>query len=289
MKLDIVVVDNKSSDNTVLIAQSRNVRTLVNETTQRMAIASLRNWGAEASKGDVVAFLDADMRVPEHWLTVIKQCFENGFKGIMGFVETTPEQAGWVGEAWGARIRLRRNRLMDVDFLPGRNLVVNREVFIKVGGFDPSLTTGEDKDLTMRIKAAGFRAVSNPEVTVIHLGYERSLGEFLHKEYWRQGHTLEFAVRRMYSFRSIRNPVLAFWHLLAGTATLFMFVQLGWMTLLPVALWVAPAVALTWRNTPPSRAGRLFPRIALLEFLRWNVAGIALVSQCRRRIARKLY
>ena len=66
MKIEIVVVDNGSTDNTIDIVKAYGA---IVATKNNGTIGSLRNFGARLSSGDFIAFLDADCIVPEDWLT----------------------------------------------------------------------------------------------------------------------------------------------------------------------------------------------------------------------------
>ncbi len=62
---EVIVVDNGSSDDGPRIARELGARVL---DCPRLSIAALRNRGAAASRHAWLAFLDADMQVPESWL-----------------------------------------------------------------------------------------------------------------------------------------------------------------------------------------------------------------------------
>ena len=149
---EIILVDNGSTDRTVSKAKSNGIHIIENESGKRHKIAVLRNLGTREAKGKILAFLDADMTVPSNWLENAWDYFRNGYEGALGFVETVPPEAGWVGKVWGERSLHQRKEKMDVTFLPGRNICINRQVFNKINGFNESLLTSEDKDLTVRVR-----------------------------------------------------------------------------------------------------------------------------------------
>lgn len=77
--VEIIVVDNGSSDETASIALSLGARV---EIAPGATIASLRNKGAALARGEFIAFVDADMEMPpgylEYFLTLKKKwlrCF----------------------------------------------------------------------------------------------------------------------------------------------------------------------------------------------------------------------
>jgi GT2 family glycosyltransferase len=283
--LEILVVDNGSSDDTVSVARAHGVRVMENTTGKRVNISSLRNLGAHEATGDILVFLDADMLVPSDWLEQASRYFRAGFQGALGFIAKVPDTAGWVGRIWGQRLCRKRSRVMEVDFLPGRNIFVNRAVFEAAGGFDPAFLTGEDKDFTFRVRKAGYRVVSAPDVCLIHLGYEKSLAELWRKEFWRQSCTLQFARKHGLSFRTLRHPALSAWHVACPVAAVVL--ALGWpfspAWLAALLLWPLPAVVI---GGAEARRGRIVDALPLivLTWLRWTAAGVALVSQILRRI-----
>jgi len=279
MSLEVVVVDNESSDRTVEIARELGVRAIENTTGKRLSISSLRNAGAAETHNSILVFLDADMIVPGGWLQKIGEYFSRGLEGALGFAEEVPASAGWVGRIWGNRRAPKHDKAVDADFLPGRSMSVNRSVFEKVNGFDETLTTCEDKDFTFRVLRAGFKVISAPDVVLIHLGYEKTLWEFLRKEFWRQHNTLNFAKRQGFSFRSLRNPMLSAWHLvfLFGTVSYAVTGRDAWLCLL-LLLWILPSGILAILQSGSARR-RDAAGFFVLIWLRWHVAGLALLSQ----------
>lgn len=277
---EIILVDNGSIDSTVRKAKNLGVQTIENKSGKRHKIAELRNIGAKEAKGMVLAFLDADMTVPDNWLENAWDYFQKGFEGALGFVETVPPKAGWIGRVWGERFQLQRKKTMDVDFLPGRNICINHQVFNKIGGFNESLLTSEDKDLTVRVVRAGFRVISIPDITLTHYGYERNFVEFIRKEFWRQSSTLQYAKETCFSLRSLKNPLFSSWHFLF--LIIFVAVLLTqhiYFALPAFILWILPSglivISKLGTRQPPVRIALLF----FLTFVRWNVAGVALVYQ----------
>lgn len=67
----------------------------------------------------------------------------------------------------------RHDALRDVDWIDGACLVVRREAYDKVGGFDERIFLNcEDFDWCYRIRHAGWRIVHVPDATVVHLMHQ---------------------------------------------------------------------------------------------------------------------
>lgn len=278
---EVIVVDGGSTDGTVETAKGMGVRVIENTMGVRRTISAQRNSGARSAHGEIFAFLDSDMLVPPDWLEKAKAFFSEGFMGGMGFTDRAPETAGWVGRTWGMRIYLKLDKPTEVEHLNGRDLFINREVFDALGGFDKGLVTNEDKDLTMRIKRAGYGLRSLPEDRLYHLGYEKGLLEFLRKEFWRQGSSLTAAKKYGISLSTLRHPLLCAWHLLCFISVIgALIVQDIAVAAAFLAAWLTPATIITLIKVDFHMAPLSFPPLYFfLTFLRWNVAGMALVSQ----------
>lgn len=87
--LEVIVVDNNSTDNTVAIAKKKGAR-VIKETQQ--GITPARNAGFNAAKGDIIARTDADTHVPPNWLETMIEIFDSnpdivGVSGPSSFFE----------------------------------------------------------------------------------------------------------------------------------------------------------------------------------------------------------
>jgi glycosyltransferase involved in cell wall biosynthesis len=280
---EIIVIDNGSTDGTVEAVRELGIKIIVNSKGKRKSIGTLRNIGARLSRGNILTFLDADVIVPDNWLQKAKDYFDNGFEGELGFVEDVPDSAGWVGRVWGKRLILRRNRVMDVDFLPGRNIFINCHVFEKIKGFSKTLKTGEDKDISLRVLKAGYRVISVPYPPVIHLGYERDLWDFMKKEFWRQGNTIQIVKQWGFSLRTLRNPILSLWHILMPFYIIISIIFLNtYLVLSLISIWFLPSLIISFSEIKAKKYLNLLLPLFFLTWIRWNVSGLALFYQIFR-------
>lgn len=177
---DVIVVDNGSSDETANIAAKLGAK-VVN--SPEGTIGTLRNRGVHAASGDVILFLDADIELLPSWQDDLDQLFGRTLTDppeVIGSVPLVPESFGWVPKAWRGRPRGQKN----VRHVGSGLMLMSKDLFHRVGGFDETLQTGEDYELCSRIRAAGGRIVQEPALTAVHWGEPNSVRDFFRREMW---------------------------------------------------------------------------------------------------------
>ena len=135
---EIIVADAGSNDQTKAIAQQYGCLVVPGG-----LLPAGRNRGAEASRGEVLLFLDADVILPAHFLKNAVEKMARYQLGIAGF-PMLPHQGNAVD-------RLAHNILNLFSYLTQRwapyasaAILVNKEVYQSVGGFDETITFIED-------------------------------------------------------------------------------------------------------------------------------------------------
>jgi glycosyltransferase involved in cell wall biosynthesis len=154
--VEVIVVDDRSPDGSAGIARSAGVRLI----EQASNTSEARNIGLAAARGEYLLALDADMTLSP---TVVERCVAIVGQGSDAVV--LPELA--VGDGfWGEALAFNRNLSLPdqrrgVDGLPR---FFRRERLLALGGWDPGLYVGEDRDLLIRWRAAGGRVVTVPDL-----------------------------------------------------------------------------------------------------------------------------
>ncbi|MET3053156.1 MULTISPECIES: glycosyltransferase family 2 protein [Pseudomonas] len=275
LECELIVVDNGSSDDGPQIARSLGAQVV---SLPGLTIGALRNRGAQASAGQWLAFLDADIEVPEHWLRLLLDLHEQGRGDVFALDCDTPRQAPWFAQAWQRRTRRAGPELHSMPWLPTPNLLMRRQWFDQVGGFSETLRTGEDKDFTLRLSQAGARLLALRTPAVLHWGFEGSWGEWLGKELWRQGSNLQLLRSNGVRLRLLRFPMLSMgaWVLdaMALSALLDGFPHLALLMLLIASL---PALVLSLRQSLKHREPLFVLQLWGLHWIRLHLAGAAFV------------
>ena len=180
---EVLIVDNGSTDRTQQIVRDLGFHV---DVISGVTVAALRNQAAKSARGDYLAFVDADVEIKPHWLRHGLSIFENSSTVAAGCFPRAPSPPTWVQKAWEAHQcgRQDRNSQRPVSWLPSMNLLVRRDTFVKVGGFNERLDTAEDVDLCYRLGQLGS-ILCVPGMKAIHWGEARDLKIFWRKEVWR--------------------------------------------------------------------------------------------------------
>lgn len=148
-KAEIIVVDNFSNDKTVQIAKefTSKVYLFGNERSKQ------RNFGTKKTRGEYLLFLDADMELPPNLLKECLQQFKRNSKisGIIIDEEST-------GHNFLSRVKSLEKRLTRRETVIEAARFFKKTDLLKMSGFDEDLISGEDWDLSIRMRKLGSLA-----------------------------------------------------------------------------------------------------------------------------------
>ena len=182
----IHVVDNDSTDRTPEVVRSYandDDRVSLHHETEIQSSYAARNTGIRNSDGDLLAFVDADMTVPETWLDDALAAFRAADADYMGCrVDLTlpddPTLAARYDHHTGFPVEGYIERQ---GFAPTCCLFVRREVLEDVGPFDHRLESGGDKEFGNRVHDAGYDQRFASDATMSH-PTRNSLSELVSKD-----------------------------------------------------------------------------------------------------------
>lgn len=223
-KIEILLVDNHSSDKTVEVAKPYVSKVFI----QGLERSSQRNIGAKKAKGKWLLFLDADMELSE---TVVKECVELSNNRLVDPIIAITEKG--VGHTfWGKALALERVAYAYTFWLQAARFFP-RKYFLKYGGYDEALIAGEDWDITERLRGEGLPNLYTKRSLITHHESDMPLLKLLEKEMfyikhidkYAQKHPLAFSYQGSLLYRMflwtrhwselIRHPILTigfFWY-----------------------------------------------------------------------------
>jgi GT2 family glycosyltransferase len=179
-KVEIIAIDNGSTDGTREQLQSMPVRVLE---CARRGPAAARNMGIQAAAAPIVAMTDSDCVADIWWLDNLLAPFEQeAIVGAGGRIDALRVNCGVALFAERAAI-LNQGKLFEgvfcfPPFFATASAAYRRQALLDVGGFDESLQVGEDADLTWRLLDSGGKLAYCPEAVVSHGHRETFAGFF---------------------------------------------------------------------------------------------------------------
>ncbi len=193
---NIVVVDNASSDDSVSAVRAHDPRVEVIALKRNIGFAGAANRGVAQTSTPYVAVLNPDLLLEAPVCKVlVESLMRDPGLGLVGprittpdgvlypSVRTFPDLVDAAGHAflhffWPSNPFSKRYRMLewdhecpaDVDWVAGTFIMVRREAWDAIGGFDESFFMYlEDVDLCRRLHEAGWRVGYDPAATVIHV------------------------------------------------------------------------------------------------------------------------
>lgn len=182
---EIIVIDNGSTaPEREKLARASHAFTTI-QLERNMFFGEPSNIGAERARGEYVLFLNNDVTVTAGWLDALLRVLDSEIRaGAVGAKILDPSgellEAGCIvrPDGWGVQIGKRRTRFPPdfigatriVDYCSGACLLMRRDVFLGLGGFDPFFDPAyfEDADLAIRLRASGFFTYYCGAATVLH-------------------------------------------------------------------------------------------------------------------------
>jgi glycosyltransferase involved in cell wall biosynthesis len=191
---EIIICDGGSSDATLTIAKSYNVKII---STEKKGAAVARNIGVRESCGEIICFTDSDCVVSKDWLIKIRETFKKksdvcGIGGpVLPYPQNSPNNIQKYSDKIFSDIMQFPNKITKVNYkCPIGSLITANSAYRKkdledIGLFDETfLTSGEDWDICWRIARKNL-LIFNPEIIVYHI-FPNNLHD-LWKQYFKYG------------------------------------------------------------------------------------------------------
>jgi glucosyl-dolichyl phosphate glucuronosyltransferase len=180
-KLEIIIVDNNSSDHTLQVANEFNILLPIRyffEAKQGLSMA--RNCGGENARYEWLFYLDDDGMIQKDTFYQLFHTIETYDFDVFGgtyealYLSSKPE---WISNDFGTKkVKATSIKNLDEDTIEGGIMVIKKTVFDQVGKFNRSLgmngkTIGysEESDFFFRAKNIGFDLGINPFFKIHHI------------------------------------------------------------------------------------------------------------------------
>ncbi len=229
---EVIVVDNCSQDGSPerLKEKFSWIKLIAND--RNLGFSRANNQALEICKGKYVYYLNPDTEVSP-----------GAFRGMIDFMDSHPDvglagtrivnPGGSLQSSTESRYPGQRHAVQelkelkgDIAWVLGASMVARLELMKTLAGFDESFFLyGEDIDLCLRIRKAGWIIGYIPDAVVVHWGAQ-SERDSLPVEVWGKKFEAEsLFYRRHYSKKAVRliersNLVQAYWRVLTLSLTL---------------------------------------------------------------------
>jgi cellulose synthase/poly-beta-1,6-N-acetylglucosamine synthase-like glycosyltransferase len=154
-KLEIIAVDDGSQDDTVSNLIKYDIKILKQK---HLGCSNARNNGANYASGEILAFLDADDACNENWLIEMINFINIEKVAAVGcsheLLNSKPNDLTMI--SYLEKSFRHKESPTKTEHIGASGSLINREIFKKIGGFNPKLIAAEDADLCNKIKNLGF-------------------------------------------------------------------------------------------------------------------------------------
>nr|MDF0368320.1 TIGR04283 family arsenosugar biosynthesis glycosyltransferase [Nodosilinea sp. TSF1-S3] len=166
-RVEVVVVDGGSGDQTAAVAQGLGVRVIESAPGRSRQL----NAGATVARGEILLFLHADTRLPAGFDWAIRQTLAQ--PGVVAGAFRLTIDGPSRGLRWVERGVQVRSRLLQMPY-GDQGLFLRAKTFHRLGGF-PDLPMMEDFELVRRLRRLGKVAIA-PQAVVTSDRRWRTLG-----------------------------------------------------------------------------------------------------------------
>ena len=202
---EIIIVNNNSKENDSLkyfneIQKHHNIKVV--DYNGDFNFSRINNFAVKHASGEVILFLNNDTKViTDGWMTSMLEQVERSEVGAVGsklvFPNDTVQHAGIIlgingldndnnvaanspqgGKSINPGYFGRENLLLDLSAVTAACMMMRKDVFEEIGGFDENLSVAyNDVDLCLRLRQKGYLIVYTPYAVLYHYesltrGYE---------------------------------------------------------------------------------------------------------------------
>lgn len=252
LPIEIIVADNGSTDDSAATASELGAVVVA---LPNRRVSDVRNEAARHATSDAIAFVDADHTLAPGWTKTAVSAIAEPDVSAAGADYHAPPDGTWVQRMYD-NLRARAPRPRPTEWLPSGNLVVKKAAFERINGFDTSLESCEDVDLSRRLREAGGTLIATDALRSVHHGDPKTLRALFFAELWRGRDNLRVSLRDRLTIKSALGLLLTLAVLQA-----FAMIVVGLIGASFGGLWVALGGALLAAMIFALRALRLLTNV----------------------------
>ena len=197
---EIIVVDDGSNPPVVLEGDLENPAVVL------VRVASLersaaRNRGAQVARGELLIFIDDDISVGPDFVAAHVRA-QGEWPGVLAVGQIRLPGEAMTTPFGRFREKLEQHQVPRArgltpsrNFCTAANMSISRDVFFELGGFDGSITSGEDQDFALRHTTRGGGIAFLPEADAVHRDDALDIRSYCRRAEWGSLHMIPFCRR----------------------------------------------------------------------------------------------
>ncbi|OGC03829.1 hypothetical protein A2276_08255 [candidate division WOR-1 bacterium RIFOXYA12_FULL_43_27] len=196
ISLEIIIVDNNSSDSSVKFIKEDFPQIRVLELKENHSFGEALNLAAKEAKNDLLLFLNNDVEVSADFIKPLIEHFKDNrvfgvtpkvLRPTQGMINESVITGAFKGGVISAEFSISQTRkIPDYAFetfsVCGAAMMIDKKKFTEIGGFDKMLRPFyyEETDLSYRALKHGWKIFYEPASVVYHQ-HNQSIGKYLKK------------------------------------------------------------------------------------------------------------
>ena len=168
-RYEVIVVDDKSSDNSVEIINSFPCRLI--KLAKHAGAAKARNTGVRESAGEIIFFIDADCIVSGDTLSLVHKAIKGQKNTVIGGSYTPlPYDNNFFSIFQSIFINYSELKQKKPDYIATHSMAIEKSIFEKNNGFSEKfLPVLEDVEFSHRLRRSGHQLLMEPDILVRHI------------------------------------------------------------------------------------------------------------------------
>jgi GT2 family glycosyltransferase len=171
----IVVIDGSTDNTEQLISENHRLSNLQIIVQKNKGRAGARNAGVLKASGNAILFFDDDVEVPPPVVEKYLALFKTGKAVMVGSLYPVQKIQNeffdymcYLTKKWTVEVDQSKAGAMTKPYITACNFFISKQVFEKMGGFNPVLRDAEDFDLAVRLFEAGEPIYFVSEISIGH-------------------------------------------------------------------------------------------------------------------------
>lgn len=216
VKLEIIVVDNASQDDSIFVLQTRLAdQILLIQSATNLGFSRANNLGASKANGNFLLVLNPDTVIDDlHAIQhLVKALLANPQVGLMAPLIDEPRKNKQVrprhtypSERYLNHTKKLNNLPGDIAWVLGACMLLKRDVFNQINGFDEDyFLYGEDADICLRVRLAGYAIGFADSVKIMHVSGASEIGADSYEKWLRKRRGLYLFFIKHYHSQDVRQ------------------------------------------------------------------------------------